>query len=1091
MLPPKPDNEAGRIAALHRYNILDTPPEAAFDDIARLIANVCETPIAVINFIAEDRQWFKSEIGLGVHETPLDTSICAYALLQDDLLIVPDLRKDSRFACNPLVRGGPEWRFYAGARLETEEGHALGTLYVLDSIPRELSERQKDALTILARQVIAQLELRRQWQISESAARGKESAFEREREIAARLRANDARLNLSLSAARMMVWDWDLETGVTAQSENAAAILGITDGAAAAFFDLVHPGDRERVKTATQKAIAGETPYEVEFRVIAPDGRVLWLLAKGELRRDETGRATHLAGVSLNISERKETEQTLAAAKTELTAQLDDMTRLHEMSVQLSTDTELKSVLDSVVKAVCRVHGAALGTLMLYDKEQKELYPAARLGFSDAYMDMVGRIAVGAGWCGMAVAERRRIVVENALNDDRFAPYRPAIELGGYQSAYSTPLLTHDGEVLGTIATYMQQPYCPSERAVRLTDLYARLASEAIARARYAAALRDSEARYRTLIEVSPQIVWVAQPDGHIIYCNESWFEYSGLTMADSGGDGWTQVIAPEHVARVSRTWMQAVASGEQFEAEVPFRRASDGQFRWHLARGLPLRDERGTIASWIGVAIDIDDRKQAEETLRRAHAQLEARVVERTAELSEANKFLQALLDNVQDAIVACDASGTLTLFNPATLSLHGLPPMPLPAAQWAEHYDLYRADGKTRMATEDIPLFRALRGERVRNVEMVIAPKRGPARTLLASGQAFHDDRGVKLGAVVSMHDISERKQAEQALQTAHHELERRATQLGTLTMQLTQAEAKERRRIAQMLHDDLQQMLLSGKFKLGALKNRAPDVDFSPVMEIFDQGIQISRSLTAELSPPALYQLDFAGSLAWLSQRIKAQYGLDLAVKVRGPDPALADELKALLFQALNELLVNVVKHAGADRASVDASTRWRGAWLVVRVEDDGAGFDATALRGNAGFGLFGIRERFEYLGGKVVVYSRVGRGTRVAIIVPISKARSDAESTERVPRPLGSVVRERSAPARSAIRVLVVDDHAMVRAGLRGILEDEPDMLVAGEAQDGLQAVMLTSELQPDVVLMDINMPKLDGVEATRRIKAAHS
>ncbi|MBC7945284.1 MAG: PAS domain S-box protein, partial [Burkholderiales bacterium] len=928
---------------------------------------------------------------------------------------------------------------------------------------------------------------------SSSALRSRQAAFDRDREIAARLSASDAWLKLSMSAARMMAWDWDLETGIITRSENSVAILGIADGAATAFFELVHPDDRESVKAATQKAIAGGAPYAVEFRVITPNGRVLWLLVKGELRRDEKGRATHLAGISMDLSERKQAEQTLAAAKTELTAQLEDMTRLHEMSVVLSADTELQSVLNNLVKAVCGVHGASLGTLMLYDKERKDLYPAARLGFSDAYMDRLGRIAVGAGWCGMAIAERRRVVVENALSDARFVPYLPAIRMGGYESAYSTPLITPDGEVLGTIAIYMPAPYRPSERAVRLTDLYARLASETIARSRYSAALRDSEARYRALIEVSPQIIWAAQPDGYIIYCNESWSEYTGLTMAESEGNGWTQAIAPEHVTRVSNAWMQAASSGEQYEVEVPFRRASDGQFRWHLARGLPLRDERGNILSWIGVAIDIDDRKHAEEALRKAHADLEARVVERTAEWSEANKFLQALLDNVQDAIVACDESGTLTLFNPASLRLHGLPQAPLPAAQWAEHYELYYADGKTRMATEDIPLFRALRGERVRNVEMVIAPKRGPARTLLASGQAFHDDRGVKLGAVVSMYDISERKQAEQALRKAHNELERRATQLGTLAAQLTQAEAKERRRIAQLLHDDLQQLLLSGKFRLSSLKSRAPDVDFTPVMEIFDQSIQASRSLSVELSPPALYQLDFAGSLEWFAQRIKAQYGLDVAVKARGPDPALPDEMKTLLFQALNELLVNVVKHAGADRARIDASTRWRGAWLVVRVEDDGAGFDARELSGKAGFGLFGIRERFEYLGGNVAVYSHVGRGTRVAIIVPTGKARSqsDGDPTERVPGPLGSVVHERSPQAKSAIRVLVVDDHAMVRDGLRGILEDEPDMQVAGEAQDGLQAVALTSELQPDVVLMDINMPKLDGVEATRRIKAAHS
>ena len=155
-----PANEPERLAALRRYDILDTPQEQAFDDITRLVATICHTPIAVINLIDRERQWFKSEIGLGVRETPLDISICAHALLQPGIFIVPDTMRDERFANNPLVTGEPKLRFYAGALLETPEGYPVGTLCVLDYKPRELTEDQKEALLILARQVMAQMELR-------------------------------------------------------------------------------------------------------------------------------------------------------------------------------------------------------------------------------------------------------------------------------------------------------------------------------------------------------------------------------------------------------------------------------------------------------------------------------------------------------------------------------------------------------------------------------------------------------------------------------------------------------------------------------------------------------------------------------------------------------------------------------------------------------------------------------------------------------------------------------------------------------------------------------------------------------------------
>lgn len=143
-----------RKKALDSYHILDTEREQAFDDITWLAASICNTPFAVINFIDTDRQWFKSEIGFDISETELDISICAHAILQPGVFVVPDTRKDARFANNPLVTGNPQLRFYAGALLETPDGIALGTLCVLDRRPRRLSADQKQALHKLAGQVM-------------------------------------------------------------------------------------------------------------------------------------------------------------------------------------------------------------------------------------------------------------------------------------------------------------------------------------------------------------------------------------------------------------------------------------------------------------------------------------------------------------------------------------------------------------------------------------------------------------------------------------------------------------------------------------------------------------------------------------------------------------------------------------------------------------------------------------------------------------------------------------------------------------------------------------------------------------------------
>lgn len=153
--------EAERLAALRRYEILDTEPELAFDDLTLLAAHICETPIAAISLIDADRQWFKSSVGLSVPETSRAVSFCSHAIEQRDIFVVPDASKDDRLRDNPQVTGDSHIRFYAGAPLITPEGHALGTLCVVDRVARTLTPSQLDALDALRRQVQAQLELRR------------------------------------------------------------------------------------------------------------------------------------------------------------------------------------------------------------------------------------------------------------------------------------------------------------------------------------------------------------------------------------------------------------------------------------------------------------------------------------------------------------------------------------------------------------------------------------------------------------------------------------------------------------------------------------------------------------------------------------------------------------------------------------------------------------------------------------------------------------------------------------------------------------------------------------------------------------------
>ncbi|MCO5935457.1 GAF domain-containing sensor histidine kinase [Mucilaginibacter sp. RB4R14] len=159
---PVPENESERLASLASYNILDTTLEVDFEELTILASEICQTPIALISLIDDRRQWFKSKYGIKVSESPKEFAFCAHTIVnKNEVMVVPDAREDSRFATNPLVTGDEKIVFYAGVPLLNEDGHALGSLCVIDHEPKKLTEKQLNALRVLAKQVLNQMELRR------------------------------------------------------------------------------------------------------------------------------------------------------------------------------------------------------------------------------------------------------------------------------------------------------------------------------------------------------------------------------------------------------------------------------------------------------------------------------------------------------------------------------------------------------------------------------------------------------------------------------------------------------------------------------------------------------------------------------------------------------------------------------------------------------------------------------------------------------------------------------------------------------------------------------------------------------------------
>jgi PAS domain S-box-containing protein len=182
---PAPSNELDRLAALQSYDILDSSAEEAFDDLTALAAQICGTPMALISLVDGNREWFKSKVGVEALESPRDSAFCAHGILQDDVFVVPNALTDERFSDNPQVAGDAHVRFYAGAPLVTADGYTLGMLCVKDIVPRDLSPAQAEALRILGRQVMSQMELRRGVAaLSQAVARQQQAEQERARSLA-------------------------------------------------------------------------------------------------------------------------------------------------------------------------------------------------------------------------------------------------------------------------------------------------------------------------------------------------------------------------------------------------------------------------------------------------------------------------------------------------------------------------------------------------------------------------------------------------------------------------------------------------------------------------------------------------------------------------------------------------------------------------------------------------------------------------------------------------------------------------------------------------------------------------------------------
>lgn len=605
-------------------------------------------------------------------------------------------------------------------------------------------------------------------------------------------------------------------------------------------------------------------------------------------------------------------------------------------------------------------------------------------------------------------------------------------------------------------------------------------------------AVRRSEERFRIAQELSPDGFTILRPvrDGqrHIIdfewvYENAAIARLNGTDPNAVAGRRLSEILPGHRHSPFHEIFQRVAETGEAGILEAPYQGDNIPTLTWFRTAVVAMGDDIGVFAQ------DITVRKQIETTLR------------------ESEQRLTALVQNAPVGIVIHGPDGRLARSNPEARRLLGVSETEAIGKELEDPaWKFLREDGSV-MPVEEYPAARVLAGQAPLE-GLVLGIQRGNPEDLvwaLANGLPRMADDGSVAEIIITFTNISDRKLAEEALWEANATLERkvkertvelvqRADQLRALAGELTISEQRERRRLASFLHDHLQQLLVGAKFRLSVL-GRSVENGAKPaareIEELIDESIKSSRSLTAELSPPILHDAGLNAGLEWLARRMADTQGLFVDLKTE-PVGSLPDDLTVLLFESARELLFNIAKHAGTHSACVRLCRIEE--TLQVIVSDQGVGFDPNSLppagEGGRGFGLFSIRERLELFGGKLEIDSAPGRGSRFVISMPITSVGPQSDPFAELPKEVAHRFLHPRLPGKR-IRVLLVDDHAVVRQGIQNLLNDEPDIEVVGQAADGHEAVSLASRLLPDVILMDMNMPKLNGVEATRLIHGKYS
>ncbi|MGE0274289.1 MAG: PAS domain S-box protein [Nitrospiraceae bacterium] len=906
------------------------------------------------------------------------------------------------------------------------------------------------------------------------------------------LRASEERWQLAVNGTTDGMWDWDPRSNKIFLSNRWKALRGYGEDEigddAAEWFSRIHPDDVERVMRTLQLYFSKRIPvYECEYRSRCKDGEYRWIQDRGQAVWDEQERVVRMVGSGVDITARRRADERIAELNRELGLRAQELQilvgRLRENEARIKLITDSLPILIAYVDADQRYRFNNLSYERWFGRPLEQIT-------GRAIRDIVGAAAY-----------------------EQLKPYVD-LALSGEPQHFEAQVRY---EQLGP--RHVDVTYMPDRAASGKVRGFILMVNDVTERRLIEEAFKDQLNLVNTITDNTPSCLLMMDAQGIGTFANPATELITGYKTDELIGKKLSEVIRHK---RADRSPFQAGSSSDPALRSPESIQGYEDEFLHKNGRAYPVRCAVRSIlkdGTTIGAVLEIQDitkEKRAEQALR------------------EREEQLRVITDSVPSLIAYVDRDERYRFVNAGYDAAFRRP----------RHNILGRSIRELAgEGYEELRPFiaRVLAGEAVSFESRMT--REAENATALASYTPDVKPDGSVAGFYIMVTDISDRKRAEEALREFNIELEQRVNQrtqelvgsqarLRALATELNLSEQRQRRRLSEDLHDYLAQLLVFVRLKLNQAKRSglaASSMEFiAEADSTLSQALTYTRSLIAELSPPVLRDFGLVVALQWLADQMR-RHELKVSLESCVKEVAIPEEQAVLLFQSVRELLINVSKHAGTDRAVVTVGEGDGMLWIEVK--DEGKGFDLdqaqaadNTVSAASHYGLFSIRERMCAMGGDFDLNAEPGRGTRAMLVLPLTPqpaneklgmlndesangtaitagesrlgntmvmsphtAAVDGDTRTLHPDDSTFHIRPPSFPPRAPVRVLLADDHAMLRQGLRSVLHAYADVEIVGEASDGEQALLLAQSLQPEVVVMDVNMPGVDGIEATRQLR----